>query len=140
MNRIVCDTNVVLSGFVSNGSPRRVLERVEAGTTLAFTSRVLLLELDRVLSYPRIEKLLRRASVPREALIRWLAEHATIVMPKELSYTVVTDDPTDDHVLACAHAAGADFIISGDAHRLKLRMWEGVRVVTAAQYVQKLKT
>ena len=140
MSRIVCDTNVVLSGFASNGPPRRVLERVEAGTVVAFTSRELLLELDRVLSYPRIDKLLRRASVPREALIRWLAEHATIVMPKELPAIVVTDDPSDDHVLACAQSTGVDYIISGDAHLLKLRTWEGIRVVNAAQYVQKFKT
>ena len=140
MSRIVCDTNVLLSGYISDGPPRRVLERIEDGKDLAFTSRTLLIEFDRVLSYPRVEKLLRRASLPREAVIRWMVERATIVMPKELPATVVTDDPTDDHVLACAQAAGADFIISGDAHLLKLQTWEGIRVVSASQYVQKFKS
>jgi putative PIN family toxin of toxin-antitoxin system len=137
VNRIVCDTNILLSGFVSNGSPRRVLERIEDGLDRAFTSRNLLIELDRVLSYPRVDKLLRRASVPRETVIRWMVERATIVLPKELQAVVVVDDPSDDHVLACAQAAGAEFIISGDAHLLKLHVWEGIPVVRAGAYLGK---
>jgi predicted nucleic acid-binding protein len=49
---------------------------------------------------------------------------------------VVPDDPDDDHVVACAVAARVDVIVSGDKHLLKLREYQGIRMVTAAQAVK----
>ena len=135
MSRIVCDTNVLLSGFATNGPPRRVLERIDGGRDTAFTSRELLVEFDRVLRYPRVEALLRKASVPREEMLRWVAARFTIVLPKSLGNVVVAEDPSDDRVLACALASGADVIVSGDAHLLEIKNWRGVRILKAADYI-----
>jgi predicted nucleic acid-binding protein len=45
----------------------------------------------------------------------------------------VTADPDDDAILACALAAGADAIVSGDRHLLDLKVYEGIPIVTAAE-------
>ena len=43
------------------------------------------------------------------------------------------DDPDDDHVIACALAASAELIVSGDRDLLKLGEHKGIRIVTVVQ-------
>lgn len=47
---------------------------------------------------------------------------------------VVPDDVDDDQVLACALAANAELIVSGDKHLLSLgSQYQGIQIVTPAQ-------
>lgn len=48
----------------------------------------------------------------------------------------VSRDADDDAVLACALAAQADFIVSGDMDLLVIKQFRGIRIVTAAQAVE----
>jgi len=41
-------------------------------------------------------------------------------------------------VIACAVAARADVIVSGDKHLLKLREYQGMRIVTPAQALKMI--
>jgi len=45
----------------------------------------------------------------------------------------ISRDADDDQVLACALAAKADLIVSGDRDLLDLNEHQGVRIVTAVQ-------
>jgi predicted nucleic acid-binding protein len=45
---------------------------------------------------------------------------------------VVIADADDDAVLACALAASADIIVSGDAHLRNLKTWHGIRILSTA--------
>jgi predicted nucleic acid-binding protein len=56
------------------------------------------------------------------------------VQPVE-SIQVIAADPTDDKVLECAVAAGADAIISGDAHLLKLGEFRGMKIQRPAEFL-----
>jgi predicted nucleic acid-binding protein len=47
-------------------------------------------------------------------------------------------DPDDDHVLACAVAAGADLIVSGDNDLLSLHTYENIPIVTAVAALEKI--
>ncbi len=40
-------------------------------------------------------------------------------------------DPDDEHVIACALAAQADLIVSGDAHLLDLKSYQRIPILTA---------
>jgi predicted nucleic acid-binding protein len=51
---------------------------------------------------------------------------------------VIRADPDDDHVLACALAAKADLIVSGDSHLLNLKTYQGIPIVGAAQALTHL--
>ena len=53
-----------------------------------------------------------------------------VVTPASIRRTV-TRDPDDDRVLACALAAQADLIVSGDAHLLDLKSYQRIPIVTA---------
>ena len=58
-----------------------------------------------------------------------------LVAPASIRRTV-PDDPDDDHVLACALAAQADLIVSGDAHLRNLKRYQGMRIVAAAEALE----
>ena len=138
MKHIVCDTNVVISGLLWKGAPRQVLTRVEGGRSILFTSRVLLDELDRVLRYPKLMSILGKSGLCRQDILRWIVRYATIVLPKPLDRVVVTADPSDDNVLACAVSASADAVISGDKHMLNIRSFRGIPILTASRFLQKV--
>ena len=47
-------------------------------------------------------------------------------------------DADDDHVLACALAAQADLIVSGDAHLLNLKTYHRIPIVSATEALAQL--
>jgi predicted nucleic acid-binding protein len=61
----------------------------------------------------------------------------TVVVPAMISPAII-DDPDDDAVLACAIAAKADLVVSGDPHLVKLVQYEGFPIVAPAEAVERL--
>lgn len=62
---------------------------------------------------------------------------AELVSPAHV-LSVITEDPDDDRVLECAIAGRADIIISGDRHVLKLGEYEGIAIMTARQFMDRI--
>ena len=67
-----------------------------------------------------------------------LAELTTIVTPADIAST--SHDPDDDHVLACALAAQADLIVSGDPDLLNLKQFLGMPVVSPREAMGRVAT
>jgi putative PIN family toxin of toxin-antitoxin system len=130
--RAVADTNVVVSGLLWQGPPRRVLDLARAGTLELFTSPALLVELEDVLGRRKFARRLQAAGVESRDLVLGYAALARVVVPTEKP-AAIPEDPDDDEVLACALAARAEIIVSGDMHLRNLGTFRGIRVVTAAQ-------
>jgi len=61
-----------------------------------------------------------------------------LVQPVKLPTIVVTADPDDDAVIACAVSANADVIVSGDRHLLALGSYQGIPILTAAALLARL--
>jgi predicted nucleic acid-binding protein len=49
---------------------------------------------------------------------------------------VVLSDPDDDEVLACALAARAQLIVTGDRDLLSLKTFRGIPIVNAAEAIR----
>lgn len=64
---------------------------------------------------------------------------ATIVTPAEIDPAILRD-PDDDAVLACAVAAGADMIVSGDLDLRDLGSYQGIEIVAPATLLERLAT
>jgi putative PIN family toxin of toxin-antitoxin system len=130
--RVVADTNVVVSGLLWRGNPRRVLNAARDGIIELFTSITLLEELEDVLSREKFAPRLEAAKVTARELVLGYAALATVVEASPIE-PVILADPDDDAVLACALAAQCEVITSGDSHLLDLKQYKEVRVLTASQ-------
>jgi len=135
--RIVLDTNTPISGVISpNGAPRRLLNAASAQTFELCSSPVLMAELLDVLSREKFATRLAPAGLAPIDIVRELRRLACMSAPINAP-RVIANDPDDDHVLACAVAAQADLIVSGDKHLHSLGgQYQGIRIVSAAEAVQ----
>jgi predicted nucleic acid-binding protein len=52
--------------------------------------------------------------------------------------TVVKDDPDDDKFLAIAIVSGAEHIISGDTHLLSIGNYQGIEILTPADFLTNI--
>lgn len=73
---------VVISGVLTPGTPRLVLARLEPRKDVCFTSERLLVELERVLIYPRIERGLRKAGLHWRDVLNWVIDHTQLVIAR----------------------------------------------------------
>jgi len=134
---VVVDTNTVVSGLLWHGAPRQVLDAARVGRLALYTSAPLLAELAEVLPRPKFAQRLALAEVTPQTLVLGYAVLAQLIVPATIG-PVVEADPDDDAVLACAVAAHAEVIVSGDSDLLDLESYEGIPIITAAQLMARL--
>ena len=133
--RLVLDTNVVFSGLLWQGPPYRVLELIrQQPDMLLFSSAARLEELADVLPRPAATKRLALIGKSAREVLADYVEVVDLVEPVEVP-RVVPNDPDDDHVIAAARAAHADYIVSGDSDLLSLGSFQGIRILTAAGFM-----
>ncbi|MEW6356203.1 MAG: putative toxin-antitoxin system toxin component, PIN family [Planctomycetota bacterium] len=132
--RIVLDTNVLISGIIFGGAPRRVLEQVIAGKVDCFLSTPILDELRSVLQRPKFGFTTEQTLQTIEELVSL----CSIVTPS-MQIGEITSDPDDNHVIECALHAHATIIVSGDAHLLALKEFEGIQILSPRDFLSKRK-
>lgn len=98
---------------------------------------MLLAELTRILQRAKFAKAIDASGLPLDELVLSYAELATLVTPMPIPATVL-NDPDDDHVLACALAAEAELIVSGDNDLLTLKMFREIPIMTAAEAIRAI--
>jgi len=136
--RIVIDCNVLISGYLWPGVPNQLLIQLAESSHHLFTSDELLAEFRRVLHYPKITKIITQAGLDTEAILDGYSKRCLRCYPVPL-LTPVCRDPSDDHVLACALAANAELIISGDDDLLSLQQFQNIPIVMPADAIEWLK-
>ena len=130
--RLTLDTNTIFSAMLWHGNPRRVMDGIRTGAAQCATSPALLAELMDVLGRARFAGKIAASGSAIPDLVNDYARVARVVFPVDVP-RVVPDDPDDDHVIACAVAANADLIVSGDGDLLRLGGYGRIRIVTATQ-------
>ncbi len=134
----VLDTNVIISALLTRGrTPDQVVR--QAGLTYQFcTSHELLEEIEGVLHEPKIQKRSGMTEAEMSAFLTNLRSVAVVVEALP-ALQVIKDDPDDDLILACAVKAQADYLVSGDTHLLQLQTYEGIQIVSPAQFLTILQ-
>ncbi len=137
--RVVLDTNTLVSALLSpHGPPRRLLDDARAQAFELYSSPVLMAELLDVLSREKFAQRLAAAGLTSLGIVGEIRRLAVMAAPAEVP-RVVANDADDDHVLACALAAQADLIVSGDKHLLGLGgHYHNIAIVTPAQAVHRI--
>ncbi len=97
-----------------------------------FTSRALLDELAATLSRKKLAKPVAATGLSADRMLLQYRRLATLVTARQLAQQT-SRDADDDSVLACALAAGADRIVSGDEDLLTLKYFQGIPITAPAQ-------
>lgn len=130
--RVVFDTNILVSAHFWKGPPYRCLLAVEAGLAVLVLSDPILTELG--------EKLTVKFRVPKtevDSILERLRTGAALTQI-EGKAGWVPQDPDDDKFIETALVGGAGIIVSGDRHLLTLRNAEGIDILTARQFLDRL--
>jgi putative PIN family toxin of toxin-antitoxin system len=137
--RVVLDTNVYVSGTIlARGTPFEVLEAWRQQAYILITSETIIVEIERVLRYPRIRDRYSVSERDIERLVESLSADA-LVVPGDYTLSGVSVDPDDDKFLACALEAQADCIVTGDPDLLDLVCYQGIDILKPHQFLERLR-
>lgn len=131
--KVVVDTNVVVSGFFFGGIPGRILSAWHAGRMTLVLSTSILAEYREV----GVELSARHGDLDFESFAAMLVMNSEMIAAPEHFADAVCADPADDKFLACAAAAGALVIVSGDRHLLAVSGWSGIEVLRPRTFVER---
>jgi putative PIN family toxin of toxin-antitoxin system len=95
----------------------------------------ILAEVRRVLLYPRLQKRHGWGEAQVDGFLERVRP-AAVTTPGTSTLEEVPDDPSDEMYLACALEGGAQYIITGDQHLLRLDPWRGIRIIPPAVFLE----
>ncbi len=131
MVRVVFDTNILLSAFIFGGKPEQLFEMARSQKIRLLTSPTILVEFASLLK----GKFNWEDEDITDA-IRTIGYSAELIKPA-LKIRILGDD-ADNRVLECAQTGKADYIVSGDRHLLKLKKFQKIPIVKAADLIVAL--
>jgi putative PIN family toxin of toxin-antitoxin system len=134
MNRIVLDTNVLVSALLLGGAPGKLIQFWQTERIHLLASREIMDEYLRVLTYPKFS--LSEEEIHyllTEEILPWVE---VISVPQGKKW--IPEDPEDDKFIWCALEGKARALVSGDKHLLKLQSCP-VRILSPAQFLRGIK-
>ena len=132
--RAVLDTNVVMSAVFFGGVPLDVLNAWHRGEFELVVSEAVMSEYREIAERMKV----KFPSVNPEAWLSYIESHATMVSAEPLD-SQVCEDADDDVFLACAVAASAKIVCSGDRHLLACDGWNDIEVLTPRMFYSQLQ-
>lgn len=133
--RVVLDTNVILSALLFGGTTSQLVPLWQTGRFKILLSRPILEEYLRALSYPKFELTDREV----KALIHdEILPYSETVSKPSLTGVPFLKDPHDRKFLACARAAKADFLITGDKVLLSLRTCGRTSILSPREFLEEI--
>jgi hypothetical protein len=133
--KVVFDTNVWISIFMDKRLKDEFF-RVKQDLTV-YVSEDIGLEVSKVLQYPKVFEILRKAGIREKEILRVLVVNSRWVEPK-VKLNIVNEDEEDNKILECALASRADIIVSGDKHLLNLGRFKKTRILTPREFFDSL--
>lgn len=137
--RIVLDTNVIISAFLSpTGHPGQLLHAWRQHQFELVLSQALLNEYAEAFAYDRVAKRLKFSPAHIEEVIHNLKNSSVFIEDVYGGITIVAD--ADDNMVFSTSLSGqAQFIISGDVKVQAVKEYQGIRVFSPAVFLALLK-
>jgi len=133
--RVTLDTNVLLSATLWTGSSARIFNLIEQGEIELVLSDEIIDEYANVMYYDEIQDKIKKHNLELMIVIEDLVAFSTIVTPTR-KINVVLEDPTDDKFIECAVEGESDYIITNDKHLLKIKEFEGIKIITPMAFLK----
>jgi putative PIN family toxin of toxin-antitoxin system len=129
--KIVCDSNVLISGMLfPGGPPDKIIQSAISGQIENHISPDILTEIQIVLTQ-KFHLLPKRL----DKIIELISDFSIMTYPK-IRLTLITKDPNDNRILECAREANVDYIVTGDKkHLIPLKRFNGIPIVLPNQFL-----
>jgi uncharacterized protein len=139
--RLVLDTNTFISAVTSaNGPARQLFNHARAQAFELMSSPVLIDELTEVLTRDKFNKYFLRFNLGAQEFVSDVLRVADLVTPEHVP-RIIQNDADDDHVLACALASHADFIVTGDSHFDHLNgSYQGIPIIKPGRAIELIQS
>jgi putative PIN family toxin of toxin-antitoxin system len=130
--RVVLDTNVPVSALLFKTTLSKIIDLWQSSAIIPVISKDTFQELRAVLAYPKF------ALTPDE--IRAILEQEILPFFEVIEVTEeaqgICADPADDKFLACALAAAADYIVSGDKALADLKQYKSIEIIKPSDFLK----
>lgn len=134
MTNLVLDSNVYISAAIYGGTPRNLFRFVTKQRLFAlFVSLKIQNEVVKAL---RLKFNISENEI--ELFWRLVWENSICLQPK--IKVDICRDPNDNHILALAIEAKADYILTGDKDLLVLGQFQNISILTPAEFLSKEKS
>ncbi|MDY6773808.1 MAG: putative toxin-antitoxin system toxin component, PIN family [Candidatus Nanohaloarchaea archaeon] len=133
--KLVLDTNVVVSGNISSGSPPNIVMEAcfsEKGP-VAVVSGDILEEYER-----KLRSITEVRASDRYYTMRMISKYAEYV-ESPATLRIVKEDSDDDKLFEAAVEAQADCIVSGDSHVLDIGDYSGIEILNPREAADRLE-
>ena len=136
--KVALDTNILVSGTFWTGDSFRILDMIDKGKLKHVSSKELINEYYKVISSDEIIDKIKDKKLIMLKVVQKVISNSKIVEPS-VKLNIIKEDPDDNKVLECAKEGKADYIITNDSHLIKLKEFEGIKIVTPLQFLKILK-
>lgn len=128
--KVVLDTNIFISGIHWSGASGKVLDAWFDEKFVIVTSEPILDELAKTLADFKIP-------LTDHEILHWISlisSKSDLVFPSRR--IKIVSDPDDDKFIEAAVEAGAHYIVSQDKHLLKLKEFEGIKIIGPGEFLR----
>ncbi len=133
--KVVLDTNILISALLFGGELSHIVDLWKGGRIAPLISKETFQEFNAVLEYPKfmLSKVEIKAIIEEEVLPFFEVVEVTDKIRG------ICTDPDDDKFIACAVAASADFIVTGDSALYGVGKYRAVRMIKAFDLVKMIE-
>ena len=125
----VFDTNVLIAAIITEGICSKILRRARAGEVSLVSCPFIIMELRRTLS-----KKFRLSHDELSSAMDPISDAISQVIEQSLKVKDICRDADDDNIIACAVAANADYLVTGDSDLLEIKKFQGIQIVTPRDF------
>ena len=125
----VFDTNVLIAAIITEGICSKLLGRARAGEFSLISCPFIMKELKRTLS-----KKFRLSHDETASAAEPISEAIEQFIKHDLEITDICRDADDDDIIACAVAAKADYLVTGDSDLLKIKTYKHIKIINTRDF------
>ena len=131
-NRIVVDTNVMISAVFFKGKPDVILDAWRAGKLEIILSQEIIEEYSEVL-----ERLSNKyPAINTSGILSMFTTGCRMVEPEVIDKQIC-EDPDDDKFIAAAIGGETEIVVSGDKHLLDVDGYSGIEILRPAAFIER---
>lgn len=133
--RIVADTNLLIASVFWNGAPYDIVQLALDNRFEIITSTPILNEVRNVLKDPKEGFELSEQEI--DDIVNCILGYAMVVEP--VAEVSVVRDAKDNHIISCALAAKAEYIVTRDKDILVLKNFVGIKMIKPEDFLKLLR-